>query len=376
VKVIIWQNMLSHLQSAHVRGLSDRGIDVMIVGLDELSPERRALGWSVPDFGRARTMASPTWEQALTLVRESGRGIHILAGWRGMRYGKRLLAELERRSARIGLLTEGCDGRGWRGLMRRSVYWKDALIHRTRLDFILAVGTQGAGWFRQCGYPAGKLFPYGYVTEQPPVSDVSSRDGDVVELIYLGQCVRRKGLDIALRALAGMRRLRWRLSVIGSGPAAQSWRQLAERLGIAARVSFASALPYNDAMARLAESDLLLLPSRYDGWGAVVNEALMLGVPAVCSDACGAKDLLWEGWRGEVFRSGSASALRTILEARIAGGRLNTEAMQRVQRWSRCLGGDSGAEYILSVIKHVYGGGPRPVAPWMAESVIEKMCTV
>ena len=53
MKLIIWQNMLSHLQSAHVRALVNRGVDVMIVGLDELSPERSELGWSVPDFGRA-----------------------------------------------------------------------------------------------------------------------------------------------------------------------------------------------------------------------------------------------------------------------------------------------------------------------------------
>lgn len=374
MNVIIWQNMLSHLQSAHVRALANRGVDVMIVGLDELSAERRALGWSVPDFGRAKAVASPTWEQAAMLIRESGQGIHILAGWRGMRYGRRLLAELERRSARVGLLTEGRDNRGWRGLVRRSVYWKDALIHRSRIDLILAMGMQGTAWFRQCGYPARKLFPYGYLTERPAVSALSSREGDVFELIYLGQCVHRKGIDIALRALAGLARLGWRLSVIGSGSAAQSWRHLAGRLGIGARVSFTSALPYKDAMARLAKSDLLLLPSRYDGWGAVVNEALMLGVPAVCSDSCGAKDLLGEAWRGEVFRSGSANALRATLEARISGGRLNTEAMQRIKRWSRCLDGDSGAEYILSVLKHVYSGGPRPVTPWMAESATEKMC--
>jgi glycosyltransferase involved in cell wall biosynthesis len=194
-------------------------------------------------------------------------------------------------------------------------------------------------------------------------------------LIYLGQCAHRKGIDIALRALAGMTRLMWRLSVIGSGPEEEQWRQLAEQLGIGTRVCFTSALPYEKAMAELAKSDLLLLPSRYDGWGAVVNEALMAGVPVVCSDACGAQDLLREVWRGEVFPSGSVSALRNILETRIAGGRLDAEARERIQRWSRCLEGDAGAAYILSVIQHVYEGGPRPVTPWMAESASEMMCS-
>jgi glycosyltransferase involved in cell wall biosynthesis len=376
MRVVIWQNMLSHLQSAHARALANRGVEVTMVGLGELSKERRELGWSAPDFGGARTIVAPAWEQAAQLIRESGDAVHFVGGWRGMRYGNRLLAELERRSARIAVLAEGCDGRGWRGLARRTLYWRHALRHRSRVDFILAMGTQGAAWFRRCGYGVEKLFPYGYFTERPAVSAKLPSGEDVTELIYLGQCVHRKGLDIALHALAGITRLRWRLSVIGSGPAEPAWRRLAERLGIGARVSFAPALPYEAAMARLAQSDLLLLPSRYDGWGAVVNEALMLGVSAVCSDACGAKDLLGESWRGGVFRAGSISALRTKLEGMIADGRPNREARQQVQRWSRCLDGDAGAEYILAVIEHVYSGGPRPVAPWTIRSVSEEPCRV
>ena len=39
-------------------------------------------------------------------------------------------------------------------------------------------------------------------------------------------------------------------------------------------------------------ADVLILPSLYDGWGAVVNEALQVGCFVICSDACGASNLL------------------------------------------------------------------------------------
>ena len=76
-----------------------------------------------------------------------------------------------------------------------------------------------------------------------------------------------------------------------------------------------------EAVAEIARHDLFLLPSRFDGWGAVVNEALMCGVPVVCSDNCGAAELLGESWRGEVFRTGSAAGLKDILQRWIALGR-------------------------------------------------------
>ena len=58
-----------------------------------------------------------------------------------------------------------------------------------------------------------------------------------------------------------------------------------------------------------------MLPSRFDGWGAVVNEALMVGTPVICSDRCGASDLIENGRNGYVFEAGNARALRERLHS-------------------------------------------------------------
>ena len=50
----------------------------------------------------------------------------------------------------------------------------------------------------------------------------------------------------------------------------------------------------------MAAADVLVLPSRFDGWGAVVNEALMVGTPVICSDRCGASDVIENGRNGYV----------------------------------------------------------------------------
>lgn len=49
--------------------------------------------------------------------------------------------------------------------------------------------------------------------------------------------------------------------------------------------------------------DVLVLPSRYDGWGAVINEALQRGLYVICSNRCGAKALVVNDKIGKVFCS-------------------------------------------------------------------------
>jgi glycosyltransferase involved in cell wall biosynthesis len=58
--------------------------------------------------------------------------------------------------------------------------------------------------------------------------------------------------------------------------------------------------------------DILILPSRYDGWGVVVNEALQAGVPVVVSKGAGASAMVRRWKCGEVY-DGSARQLADTL---------------------------------------------------------------
>jgi phosphatidylinositol alpha-1,6-mannosyltransferase len=152
---------------------------------------------------------------------------------------------------------------------------------------------------------------------------------------------------------------------VGDGEGRSTWERLASRLQISDHVTFAGVLPNTEAKAILGRLDLFVLPSRFDGWGAVVNEALMQGVPVLCSDRCGARDLLSESWRGEVFKANSVDSLRDVLSTWIGCGKRTPELTERIKNWSRCIEGESLADYFAKVLGHVYSGAPRPMAPWL-----------
>lgn len=112
---------------------------------------------------------------------------------------------------------------------------------------------------------------------------------DTPRFLFAGSGWRRKGLDTALRALAGMTTHQAQLWVAGRDDQ-QPWRRLAAQLGVATRVRFLG--PRSDLDRVYRAVDALLLPTRYDAFGMVCLEAAASGLPSALSATAGAAELL------------------------------------------------------------------------------------
>jgi glycosyltransferase involved in cell wall biosynthesis len=138
--------------------------------------------------------------------------------------------------------------------------------------------------------------------ERPP------RNAGIVTFLFCGQMIARKGLDTLLSAFATLPE-NTRLLLVGReaelpGMLANLPPSVRERIEYAGFQS-PDALP-----AFFVRSDVFVLPSRYDGWGVVVNQALGAGLPLLVSDQVGAGyDLVTAGENGATFRAGDADDL-------------------------------------------------------------------
>jgi len=364
--IVFWENMLSPHKAAWIRALADSdGIRVTVVTERETLVNRKLLGWSVPDFGRSGVIVCCDPKAVAKLVTDVGDdAVHVVGGMRGCPLAAHALSELTRRRGRVGVISEAPAEAGWRGLVRRCIYQKDRARFGTSIDFLLAMGTKGVDWFAKCGYPTPKIFPFAYVTERQSNFTAVPVGSGSAALVYVGEFAAWKGLDTLLEALAGLQELDWMLTMIGAGPLEEKCRRMVYEAGLSERVRFLGTLRNQAAKLEIGRSDLLLLPSRHDGWGAVVNEALMEGVPVICSDRCGARDLLEEPWRGNVFRAGSVASLREVLSKRIPQRR-TADVANQIRLWSSCIDGESLAAYFCSIMECVYENGGRPTPPWL-----------
>jgi glycosyltransferase involved in cell wall biosynthesis len=376
-ELIFWQGALSMHQSALLRSLANRdGIKVKLIVWEELEAFRRESGWYRPDFGETQIIHRPTpGAQAELLSKVAPNCVHIFSGTRGHPMLWDIFRQSLSSNAHIGIYSEAYIGLGLRGFLRSLRSKSDAFRFSERVNFILGTGSIGVEWFGKSGYLPGRIFPFGYFIETPLVhKDHTSREassGEVLDIIFVGQLIPRKGWDILLYALHGLKRSTWRLHVVGDGKDKDQFVRLGARLGLTNSIRMYGSVPNSEAMNLISRCDLLILPSRWDGWGAVVNEALMLGVPVVCSDKCGAADLLDGHDRGEVFSSGSISSLRSILGRRIAGEKKEAATNDKIRAWSKCINGDSAANYFLQIINASITGGGKPVPPWLEESGIQ-----
>jgi glycosyltransferase involved in cell wall biosynthesis len=142
-----------------------------------------------------------------------------------------------------------------------------------------------------------------------------------------------------LRAFACARMADAYLVFAGDGSLRPSLEAEAESLGITERVRFLGFLNQSTLPEVYTASDILVLPSDYEPFGLVVNEAMLCGCCVVVSDRVGARlDLVREGQTGYVFPTADIDALATAL-TRIAPDRANLKrigqaARERISLWS------------------------------------------
>ncbi len=313
---VFWHSYLMFHQAAYIRALAAMpGNTVHWCVTQDLPAYYRNRGYPVPDTGQVRVHIAPTPQQIdeLATLPDS---VQVFFGLRGFALPRAAFKASLGAPVHRFLMTENRYEPGARLLPRWLVYTWDALRYRRHLKGVFCVGHSGryggARFFAACGYPADRILPFIHVVDSMPVQHRPVQR-DHKEVLYVGQLIPRKRVDLLLTAFSQLAWPSARLRIIGQGEEQQKLEQLAALLGIADRVRFSPTMPNADTVAAMAGADLLVLPSRFDGWGAVVNEALMVGTPVICSNRCGASDVIDEGRNGYVFEAGDASALHDRL---------------------------------------------------------------
>lgn len=107
-------------------------------------------------------------------------------------------------------------------------------------------------------------------------------------LLHVGQLVARKGIDLLLHAVAGLQRegLEFSLLFVGSGLDEHVFKQQARNLDLR-NVHFCPELPPERMPAVYRSGDVLVFPTIEDVWGLVANEAILSGIPVLCSQYAG-----------------------------------------------------------------------------------------
>lgn len=112
-----------------------------------------------------------------------------------------------------------------------------------------------------------------------------------LRLVFMGRLIALKGLDIALQAMTRARHP-VTLDILGDGDQRAALEAQVVALGLQDSVRFHGFLPQTDCARHLVGADALILPSLRECGGAVVLEAMAMGLPVIASDWGGPADYL------------------------------------------------------------------------------------
>jgi len=253
-----------------------------------------------------------------------------------------------------------------RAKLRRSrwMFWGEKLGARSRRHDLLtaplhrAAGIAAIGSWAERDYaerfPKTRIFNIPYHCDLAPFAAAPRppRDPGAVTFLFCGQMIARKGVDHLLAAFATLPE-NARLLLVGRE--AELPQMLAALTpSVRARVRYAGFQAPEALPPFFAQADVFVLPSRHDGWGVVVNQALGAGLPIIASDHVGAAhDLLCEGGNGFTFSAGDANALAAAMLRYAANpdlARAHGEASSRAAAdWTPARGAERWAQALHTV---------------------------
>lgn len=186
-----------------------------------------------------------------------------------------------------------------------------------RASGIAAVGSRAAAAYQQLMDSFGRTsnlihnIPYFCCLKEFAASAPRFRQvqDSPIRFLYCGQLIERKGVDLLLEAFSRLihEGANATLAIVGEGPLRAS---IDKGLPVALRtkVKLLGFRPISELPKVFADADVFVLPSRHDGWGVVVNQAIGAGLPVIATTSVGAAyDLIIDGKNG--FRVSASSAI-------------------------------------------------------------------
>jgi glycosyltransferase involved in cell wall biosynthesis len=206
----------------------------------------------------------------------------------------------------------------------RKYRWKELAktFFFRRCDGIFCYGTRSKEYVETYGVTAEKTHHPCQAAALPHRYDASAilayyeknrmEAATKTKFLYIGRLAVEKGLQDLLDAFRQVQEQlpESKLNIVGSGFLDGELRERTRRLGLGSAVAFLGSKGPEEIGHLLMTSTALILPSHFEPWGLVVNEALSYGCPVVASNICGCTpELVLDGVTGYCFPAGDVRAL-------------------------------------------------------------------
>lgn len=255
---------------------------------------------------------------------------------------------------------------GWKDQLKRWLF--------TRCNGFFCFGNQSADYLIQLGVAPEKIlmrknavdnetlrrvYEKALPTRLSQQQALGLRPNNVV---FVGRLIAVKNLPMLITAFAealkqSSNAADWGLILLGDGTDHDHLTAQTESLGLTDIVRMLPGRPWFQVPQVLALSNVLVLPSRSEPWGLVVNEAMACGLPVIVSNRCGCvPDLVHDGQNGFVFDPDEPKELVRQLTAFMSGSVDVARMGQLAEASIRSYAPETVAQEMLAGFRQVVSG--------------------
>jgi glycosyltransferase involved in cell wall biosynthesis len=261
----------------------------------------------------------------------------------------------------------------FRRLVRRGAppwyFWGEQLLPRTgargalqRLlidpiggaDAIVAIGNSAEQDYRR-RFPESRVYniPYACDLSEFEAAAASRVNAGMCRFLFVGQMIERKGVDVLLKAFENLvqegRGIE--LHLVGREGDLPEWLASLQS-DTRAQIVYHGFRQPNELPKLFGQADVFVLPSRHDGWGVVVNQALGAGMPVITTTAAGAgRDLVTDCVNGMHVPPNDVGALTAAMRSLVSNQGLRNSMSMAALAGAENLGPAAAARNWFSVLQ-------------------------
>lgn len=347
------------------------GIELSIFVFRDLPQHRLDLGWTTPEDVIFVDRTPGSWASLFRAIRRSHHVVFL--GLLDPRIQMPLAVCLSiALGKKIWLASEG-----FKKPDQNFPYIVRRLLNRDSVS-ILAIGHRSSDDYRSAGLTRPRYFRFGFAESYrsakcTPTEDAEDRvtesnlDGqeNVVRILGVGQLNDRKNFQSIIRCFPSIHtssKIDFR--ICGDGPDSETLRQLAKTIPDQFSVSILGNVDTSCLDREFRTAQIFVMPSKYDGWGVVLNQAVEYHLPCVVSSGVRAANghLVRHGKNGFIFDDDTT--LAKCLELLINDGTLRKRCSNESAKIARIWSVRSMAERLFQVLigsGKQYESGPLEV---------------
>jgi glycosyltransferase involved in cell wall biosynthesis len=285
--------------------------------------------------------------------------IYIIGGWSGILI-MIILIILSTRKVPYVIWTDTPDINKKRSWLKKKFrfLWLKFILNNAIL--VMATGKPACNILKDFGVPESKIINFPYWVPVPSKRNINNLSYIKKTIVFysVGQIIKRKGYDLALRAFDKLKinhKNKFEYWIFGDGPEREELQLLVHQLELNDVVKLWGWRDNEFIWQKAQEADVFIHPARWDAYGVSVIEAMAIGKPVVGSDQTMAViDRVLQGKNGFIHKTGNIAELSEHIQWFIQNPQSIKDMGENSRRIAELWRINRGIDIIRKILKKLY----------------------